>query len=292
MAKCNKCEIAFKPDDTTPDVTCKSCGLYWHVACTALRTKPRDPSIWQCTPCKASNIRKIMQESFSTPINNVDILNSIKDLRLEMNSIKKDLHAGEFLDSLKNRITAAETKLLGLEGISKQIESLQKRVVDLEERNLTLDQANRILNLEFHGLPEYPQENLPQTLVRIGKIAGVNITEVDLKWIGRVGSKAYAILKPRIVLVKFHNQNLKNTLLRTLRNRRGIKLQELGYPDGTKTVYVSENLTPHFKDIYRSARKLGKFKFVWTYNCRVFIRVNENTELVHIKSKSQLETPI
>lgn len=294
MAKCNKCEIAIKHEDSAPNVTCKSCGLYWHVACATLRAKPRDPSNWQCASCKTGSTGKTKQADRSEPasatFDSVWILKSIKDLRSEMTSIKKDLHAGELVVALEGRIAAAETKLLELEDISEQLMSLQQRVSELEERNLVLDQADRVRNLEFHGLSEYPQENLAQTVIRASNLAGVLITETDLKWVGRVGSKANGISKPRTVLVKFHSQDIKNTLLRALRKRRGIKLQELGYAEETRTMHVSENLTPHFRDIYRTARKVEKFKFVWTYNCRIFIRQSVESELVLVKSKNQLET--
>lgn len=46
------------------------------------------------------------------------ILKSIKDLRSEINSFKKDLLAGELLVILEDRIASVETKLLELEDIS------------------------------------------------------------------------------------------------------------------------------------------------------------------------------
>lgn len=295
MSKCNKCDIAIKPEETNLFLTCKSCGLYWHVSCTALRVKPRDSTGWQCASCKAGNTKK-GRPATNSPIpstgNDAELLKNIKDLRLEMNSIKKDMHAGKFLATLEDRIATAETKLLELEDISEQIACLQQRVFDLEERNLVLDQADRVRNLELHGLTEYPQENLTQAVIQASNITGVNITENDLKWVGRVGSNTSNKIKPRTVLVKLHNQDLKNTLLRALRKRRGIKLQELGYAEETRTLHVSENLTPHFRNIYQSARKLEKFKFVWTYNCRIFVRENQNSELILIKSKNQLDTMI
>lgn len=294
MTKCSKCEISIKPDDTASNVSCKLCGLYWHVTCAALRVKPRDSSSWQCTSCKSNSTKKGKQADRSEPsptnINNAEILKSIKDLRLEMNSIKKDLHAGDILVTLEDRIAAAETKLLELEDISEKIINLQQRVFDLEERNMVLDQADRVRNLELHGLTEYPQEDLTQTVVRAGNMVGLNLNETDLKWVGRVGSKANTSSRPRTVLIKFHNQDVKNNLLRALRKRRGITMQELGYAEETRKVHVSENLTPHFRDIYRAARNLNKFKYVWTYNCRIFIRENDNSELVLVKSKNQLQT--
>lgn len=301
MLKCNKCDNNISKTEDASTVRCSKCGLYSHIACAALRAKPRDAVNWKCAQCKLIPPNKKTQESAAvspsavlSPAGSDRIVNDIKDLRCEMDSIKKDLlnsNAAEAHQSdLEERIAAAEAKLIKLENISDIITSLQERVSALEEKNQYLEQAERISHLELHGLTEHVAENLVSVVVQTGKVAGVSIAESDLKWVGRVGPTTEASLKPRPVLVKFAQHDVKNDLLRAVRKRRGIKLQELGYAGDNHNVFVSENLTKYYRDIFREARKLENYQFTWTSNCRIYVRKDKDSKPILIKSKNQLNS--
>lgn len=289
ISKRKKVEMDVEPENTTSNVSCKSCGRYWHVLCTAPRTKPRDSSSWKCASCNAKNAKDIKQENFREPsptTTNDDIMKqSIKELQSEMKAVKESIStwAGVF--------KSVETNCSKREVMSGDIVAIQTRMLELEERNSVLEQSARVANLEFRGLTEYPEEDIAQIIIHAANLVGVNITQKDLKWIGRVGMKTNIRSKPRTVLAKFYDQELKNCLLRAIRKRRGIILQELGFGE-TWTMFVSENLTPHFRSIFYTAMSLRKFKYVWTYNCRIYARENRNSNFILIKSKTQLQSLI
>lgn len=288
MAICVKCFGEIGGDDVGTAVKCSACDLFCHHSCTGLRGKPRGN--WRCQQCRRDKASSPCKSS----VDGATLINNIDELRAEVNAIRKDMRPKVDLydqlnhSDLEARIEAVETKLKDLESIKNLISGLQLRINVLEERNHQAEQKERISNLELHGVVEHPNENLSALMVQVGTIVGVPVLPQDIAWVGRVGLSNKS--KPRIILAKFYNLETKNAILRASRKRKGIKMQELGYADDRRTVYVNENLTAYYRNLYQDARKLKpqKFEFVWTYNCRIYVRKTKEDKPIPVTSKNQL----
>lgn len=287
MAICVKCLSDISSADLSGAVKCSACNQLCHYSCTGLRSRPRDT--WRCFQCRRA------KSPCTSTIDGATIISNIDELRAEVNSIKNDMRpAGDLSiqlphSDLEARVAAVEAKLKDLESIKNLISGLQVRIDVLEERNHQVEQKERICNLEFHGLAEHPSENLNALMVQVGVVTGVPLQPHDIAWVGRVGLSRDKS-KPRVILAKFHTLEQKNAVLRASRKRKGIKVNELGYADDRRSVFVNENLTTHYRDLYRDARKLKplKYEFVWTYNCRIYVRKTKDDKPIPITSKNQL----
>ncbi|XP_068625821.1 uncharacterized protein [Battus philenor] len=292
MPNCTKCDVAIKSEDLSALLCCK-CSAYWHVLCAGLRSTPRDKHNWRCDLCRITQYKKQSKGASNSRIDTEGIVSNIKDLRKEIDSLKKDMskEGSNSKLNLEERIDIIEAKLLDLESVGDLVSGLYLRVAVLEERNHYMEQFERVKNLEFHGLTEHDNEQLLEIVLRIATLLEVAVTATDIKWVGRIGpNNQRSCSNPRPVLIIFNDQAVKNSLMRTMRKNRGVKMATLGYADDNKRVFVRENLTPTYRDIFQKARQLPNFEFAWTYNCRVYIRKDRDSEAIHIKTKRQLNT--
>jgi len=66
---------------------------------------------------------------------------------------------------------------------------------------------------------------------------------------------------------------------------------DLGYAS-ENPIYVNESLTPANQKLLsatRAAAKQKKYKYVWTYECTIYVRRNSDTEAIRISSALDLE---
>lgn len=284
MSLCKECKNAIDYNYSSlfsPHVKCTTCELLVHKECLPSDVVKNNLP-YQCVSCFANGRREDDSELSLT---------DLATIYTNLAEIKKFLHTDlpEELTALEEQLASEETNMVELEGVREEYKKLQKQVIKMEESTTEREHLERVSNIELHWLPECPQEDLTQTVLQISQKVGVTVTAEDLKWVSRIPTKANNSPKPRPVLVKFYNQDLKNQLLRALRKSRGMKLEELGYPGETRTLKASENLTKAFRDTFYSARRSGQYKYVWTHNCQIFVREADNTEKVRIKSKYQME---
>ncbi|CAH2040832.1 unnamed protein product, partial [Iphiclides podalirius] len=194
MAKCNKCNIQINKSDEPPAVSCSKCSLYWHVLCAGLRCTPRDKLNWRCDACRLNQSKKTVKskvtahEDSSSPkspvvIEGEEIVANIKDLRQELESIKKDMNekAPNIQVGLEKRIEIVEAKLMDLENLGDLLNGFQVRVTALEECNNYLEQCERVNNLEVHGLAEQPNEQPIDVILRISDFLGIAMTRTDIR---------------------------------------------------------------------------------------------------------------
>lgn len=138
---------------------------------------------------------------------------------------------------LEAQVEPVEIKLKDLESIKNLISGIQVRTNALEERYHQAEQNERIGDLELHGFVEHPNESLNVLMVQVGKVTGVPVQTHDIVWVGHVGSRDVKS-KPRVIVPKFKDIEMKNALFRAAREGKGVKLQDLGYADNRHTVYV------------------------------------------------------
>ena len=59
------------------------------------------------------------------------------------------------------------------------------------------------------------------------------------------------------------------------------------------TIYVNDHLTSHGKNLFREAKtKKGNldYKYLWTRDGKIFMRKNDNSEVIHITCLADITT--
>lgn len=74
--------------------------------------------------------------------------------------------------------------------------------------------------------------------------------------------------------------------------KKNIKTTDFLRSAPTAPVFINEHLTAKNKNILYEAKKVKKergFKYVWVRNAKIFVRKNDNTIAMHIRSLSDLD---
>ncbi|VVC92492.1 unnamed protein product [Leptidea sinapis] len=105
-------------------------------------------------------------------------------------------------------------------------------------------QWGRLNNLEIVGLPEKSNESLPDIIRKIALHAGVALTSEQIEFIHRVQPRQHISGRPKPIVVKLSNRDLKDHILSGLRRKRGIQTSDIGISGSSQKFFVNEHLTP------------------------------------------------
>lgn len=132
-------------------------------------------------------------------------------------------------------------------------------------------------------------------VIGLSNTVGVNLSKKDIKDIYRVRGKKDGTPNTPII-VETTSALTKTSMLRAckdfnIKQKSKLSAKHLGYRKYEDTpIYVSENLTQkgarlHF--LARDLTKTNRFKFCWTSYGKVFVRKDENSPVILIKSEAQ-----
>ena len=161
-----------------------------------------------------------------------------------------------------------------------------------------MEQYSRRECLEIKGIPIHKdrKENTKEIITKIGGLMGVNADERDISVSHRLPvSKIYSGKeKEPSIIVKFARRDTKESYYQALKNLKGITTKNLGYQT-SNNIYINESLTDTnrklFKDCLKPKKELG-YKFISTKNGKIYLRKDENSPLVHIKTRDDTTTLI
>lgn len=96
--------------------------------------------------------------------------------------------------------------------------------------------------------------------------------------------------KSPTIVAKLNNRDLKNQLIRAAKMKKS-NAAVLGY-DENSPIFCDEHLTPETKTILfkaKALRKEGVLTYVWTRDCRVFVKESPESHTYELTSTDQLE---
>lgn len=161
---------------------------------------------------------------------------------------------------------------------SQTIEHLQEELNDS-------DQYSRLSNLEIHGLPHSPNEDLVSVVGELaGKLGIGDFQPKDMSAVHRLPSRRDG---PPVVLVRFASVSLRDQWLAT----RG-KLRTLAANSVLPKLYLNENLTRRNRELFWMVRERAKgkqYKFTWVKNGKLFAKKTETSPVVRIHRIADLE---
>lgn len=199
-----------------------------------------------------------------------------------------------------------------LEFITTQYDDLQSRIkvlekdkkenrdclLSLEGRIQELQRSSRSSTIEIRNFPLNENEttaDLINAVIKIGRVLNVALQPSDLRDIYR------GLAKPGShgnIIAEFTKVHLKYDILTSTRKFNKsqksvdkLNTQHIGLPGDKKPVYIDEHLPPSIKKLFFEARAYAKeneYKFCWTSKCRVFLRKEQGSKQILIKSEQCL----
>ncbi len=231
------------------------------------------------------NYRKL---SFVSEANEMgdSIKKELEKLFKEINEIKVEIKntVKSSKEELKKEINVLQKQIAELT-VDKEMKA--KEIVELREENTKLnirieelENYSRRDNIVIHGLPEEQNEGEEELLNLINGVAdspGVPLQPYEIHAFHRLPTKEG---KNKPVIVKLNNRQTK---ARLVRRSKQIKLQN---------IFVNEYVSKQTNELFSAARlakKDGKFQFVWLKEGQVFVRREERSQEVKVKTMKQLE---
>lgn len=234
----------------------------------------------------------------------------------------------EFESLLDSKLQPIQTKLDGLvKQMNDNYTALQAKLDLLEARNASLEAENGILTkklqtceinlnnleqysrrecVEISGIPEVKEENTDDIVIKVGSLIGLDIDKHDISISHRLPKSSYSAAVregPRAssnassrapnIIVKFVRREMRDRFYKgrkLLRDKSTRDLDLARYSENK--IYISENLTQANKDIFKESlqvKKDLKYKFIWTFYGRTYLRKDPGSPVVAILRLSDLD---
>lgn len=193
-------------------------------------------------------------------------------------------------NEVQKEITA-ENKIL-----KSAMQSLEGKVYRMQAELNDIEQYSRRECLEIQGIP-LPKdgghaEDTNQIITKIGELMSVEIDEVDISVSHRLPvSRNYKGNRSEpAIIAKFVRRDVKEQFYRARKELKNLTTKDLGY-DISNNIYINESLTESnkalFKECVKAKKEMG-FTFIWTSNGKIFLRKDEHSPVIHIKSKDDI----
>lgn len=164
----------------------------------------------------------------------------------------------------------------------------------MKERVNTLEQNNRVNCLELSGVPEVGKdENVFVTAQAVSAALGFKLEEMMVDTCYRRRENENKPAQAKTIVIKFIMNRHKQELIRCRKIKRDFSTHHLKNTSLAKfvkqheNIYVNDFLTAQNKLLFYKAKEFKKannIKFLWTKNGSIFMRNNETSAVINIKS--------
>lgn len=186
-----------------------------------------------------------------------------------------------------------------IESLELQAKKDREYIAILEDTVEDLQRSSRKSCIELKNVPRAPKEtsdDLINMVLCLSKKIGLDLVTKDIKDIHRVQGKKVGTNNTPII-VELGSSIIKSDMLRktksyNIKNKTKLQAKHLGLTSNEDTpVFISEQLTAKGARLFFLARdlaKTNKYKFCWTAFGRVFVKKDENSRAIIIKSEAQV----
>lgn len=197
---------------------------------------------------------------------------------------------------IKNKIAERDQKIQELEQENIRV---QRELVNMHKRMSIVEKISRDHNVEIQGVPESKSENLIGIFKILCDTIASPIMDSDIRGFRRVAKIDPSSTRPRNIIVTLSSPRLRDQVLSAVhRFNKGnakdmLSSRHLGLTVESKRVYVVEHLSPDTKQIHAAARKFARdngYKYVWVKFGQVFLRKDDASSAIRVKSVDFLKT--
>jgi len=309
QAQCGKCKV--KITKSQGSILCDHCNHWIHISCSGiddidLKVIQKLKSKWICEECKSRTEREIrksleISSQSTSQLSNTEqndngekIMKSIRELRLELTREIRDLKASLTFYSeqyeeqkIKNETFAEEIRQL-----KKQNEEMNQELKRLKDQNEIKDQqarTNNVVVVGIHSTIEEQKSNPLEIKRKIEKVMdhispSIKTADYDVRVVNPIKENSP-------ILVSFQTKQQKMDLM-TKRREKGIILSNRCGLGGSHSIYINEDLSKDIRELLRSARRLrhnNGYKFVWVKSGSVFVRRDDNSDVIKVKCVEDVE---
>jgi len=325
MSNCAICIKELNDDDEIKK--CSVCLEPAHESCVKYYisyAQIRLSRAWKCAKCAKSTNSPSVAGAGESNFSLSEYAPMLQAKFLEENLAKTlkghfDSAVGEIKDTvagLAKKLVEQNKKIAELEktkeDMQKQIDTQKTDITNLESRVDELEQDKLALNLEIHGVPEIPGEDLYSVAQDIADTMNASASTEGIADMFR-GRKMKN--KPAAIVVKFQNSQDRESWLQG-RKKEAFKNYTLPATYSQVSSFVprakgkkqndSQNQTNLSVRVYEqltflkrqllyetSVAAKGKFKFVWSRGGKIFARKDENAKaLIRIRNRDDIITKI
>ena len=185
-------------------------------------------------------------------------------------------------------------------------EGLSSRLQSCETHLNNLEQYSRRECIEISGIPEVKDENTDDIVIKVGFLIGLDLTRNDISVSHRLSKGSYSAAvregpqassntssRTPNIIVKFVRRETRDHFYKgrkLLRDKSTRDLDLARYSENK--IYIMENLTQVNKDLFKESLKVKKdlkYKFMWTFYGRTYLRKDSESPVVAIQKKSDLD---
>lgn len=236
-------------------------------------------------------MKNMITSLFAAQENELKKINpTLKEIQVTNQNIEASISfLSEQNEELKNKINLLE----------KQAIEDKKYITILEDKLEDLLISSRKSNFEIKNVPRKnneAKEDLVEMVLNLSKNIGSNVNKEDIKDIYRVRPKKDGSRNMPII-VETSSTILKTEVLKcskafNIKHKNKLCAKHLGLRISEDTpIFVTEQLTAKGSRLHFLARDLVKnktYKFCWTSYGRVYVRKDENSPVITIKSEAQV----
>lgn len=291
MNTCSKCNDKF-----TDGVKCSVCNNSYDFPCSGITEvgyrklgQERQKS-WRCFMCSSSS-------KAPTNLEIMEQLHIITKKLAPLDALVADVEAlKESVAGNIKHISEIDLRVSKLEKSANLLPSLKADISRIDQGISDREQRSRLNNVEIKGVPFNKNENIFDIIQKIASHCKVHITESQFSFYSRVQSRSKDVEKP--IIACFVNRYVKDNFVAAVRACKGINASDLGYGNLSSKIYVNDHLTADNKMLLNKAKSLAneineagekKCKYVWVKHCRIYVRKNDNSELILIRGENDLK---
>lgn len=217
----------------------------------------------------------------------------IKDFKAQLGHMKDSVEdCRSRISSVEDRVQLHDNKLEKMDHYEHEMALVQSEINRLKSQYNKREQWDRLNNLEIINVPEVAEENNTDTIIKIAKLAGVNLTSADIEFSSRITPKSTVPGRPKTIVAKLRCRLNKDRILSGIRRKGIITTADLGMPCARVNLYVNEHLSPYYKNLFMKARELCKqhnWQFLWVRQGRIRARRMEKAPVLSISTEIDLK---
>lgn len=187
---------------------------------------------------------------------------------------------GDKISSICDDVTKQSQRIGLLEGYTA---SDGRRIDALSYQIEVLKQDRLRNNIRLSGLPPVAYEKIVDTVMKTIKVLNLNLLPSDFV--------AYADRSHSAIIVAFENLSHKRYFIDTLRQRKGLLIEEILNEKSDAKLVCNDQLTPFFAQLFHKAWQAKRDGLIYAASSlggRIKIRKNESSKFILVESEMHL----
>ncbi|CAN7989490.1 unnamed protein product, partial [Ixodes hexagonus] len=218
-----------------------------------------------------------------------ELRTEIRELRTDVREVKKGMDfINKAFEDIKKEFEALSKENAELKrenaSLLQSHEKLLKAMKETEARLVHCEQYSRNANLEIKGIPKQENENVSDTVKKVGDLIGSPIAADDIEVCHRVPTRNSESN------IQFRSRARRDAVLEAAKKKR-ISNKDLG-STASAPIYINEHLCPVLKRLLGMSvakKRECDWKYVWVRNGRIFARKTDNAPILKITHADDLE---